>query len=395
MPPQLPDLVTPLTVDEVRLAIFNVLAAIGVTTTNWRPGAVVRTMITAFAIVGSSLSQLISLIARAGWLELSFGSWLTLVARYVYGVERIAATFATGYVTLTNTDGGNYDVDPNDLTVSNPITGKEYQNTAFFSLPSGSTIVIPVQAVEQGSSSTSFAGEITVVQSSLDGVSVYNSASVAGYDEETDQSLKIRCSDKLGSLSDKGPKDAYGYAARSAKRADGTNIGVTRVAPKRLPNGVMSVYVAGAAGPISGSVSDPNSDLGRVNEAIQRAAPLGITVNTYTVSTSTVDVSFKVWLYNTTSMSRIDIHNQISSSLQSFIAAQPIGGNVIAPDVGKVFLSGVETAIAQATDLSGAKLPLFKVEVLAPSADVPLALDAVAVLGDVASVVNIVPVTGV
>lgn len=394
---QLADLTTPLSLDDVRLAIYNVLAATGVTTTNWRPGAVVRTIITACAVVISSLSFLISLLARAGWLALSSGDWLTLVARYVYGVERIEATFAAGAVTLVNSGGANYNIDPEDLEVYNPITGAVYRNTSAIVLNGGTTVTdVPIRAVEQGAASTSFAGEITGLQSTLDEVSCTNPQAVVGADAESDQSLRLRCTDKLGSLGANGPKDAYGYAARSAVRSDGSSIGVTRVSVERLPGGVLNVYVANLSGAVPGTEDDPSTDLGAVSDAIQtKAGPLGITVNTFTVSTVTLDVEYQVWLYNTTSMSRDDVAAACLAKLQEFINGQPIGGNVISPDTGKIYKTALESAIGSAEDTAGARLPFFRVELLSPTTNFAVPANAVAVLGSILSSIVIAPSTGV
>ena len=50
----LEELITSMTVDEAKTAIYDALAARGVTTTGWKPGAVVRTIIAALAIIGLS-----------------------------------------------------------------------------------------------------------------------------------------------------------------------------------------------------------------------------------------------------------------------------------------------------------------------------------------------------
>jgi hypothetical protein len=95
-------LITPLSFDEIRASIYNVLAATGVTTSTWKPGAVVRTIISGVAIVLAGLSAFIALLAASAFLPLATGEWLRLVALYVFNVVRIEATFATGSVTLVN-----------------------------------------------------------------------------------------------------------------------------------------------------------------------------------------------------------------------------------------------------------------------------------------------------
>src|SRR3989304_1758463 len=84
----LAELTTPLTVDEIKTAIYAALAPNGAATTTWKPGAVVRTIITGVAIVLAGFSRLQAAIAKSGFLGLAEGDWLTLVAFYVYDVTR-------------------------------------------------------------------------------------------------------------------------------------------------------------------------------------------------------------------------------------------------------------------------------------------------------------------
>ena len=77
----LDDLTTPLTVDECKAAIYATIEARGTSTTAWEPGAVARTIIAGVSIVLAAMSVLIALIAKSGFLSLSEGDWLTVVAR--------------------------------------------------------------------------------------------------------------------------------------------------------------------------------------------------------------------------------------------------------------------------------------------------------------------------
>ena len=85
-------LTTPLTVAEIKAAIYDTIASEGVATTGWKPGAVVRTVIAGVAIVLAAMSSLIALVAKSGFLELSEGDWLTIVAEKIYGTTRSDGT---------------------------------------------------------------------------------------------------------------------------------------------------------------------------------------------------------------------------------------------------------------------------------------------------------------
>lgn len=386
----LDDLTTPLTTEQVKQKIYDVMSALGVSTTSWKPGAVVRTMVYALAVVIAAFSQLTASIARGGFLELATGSWLTLVARYVYGVEREEATFASGEFTLVNSGGGIYALDPDDLIVSNPTTGKSYRNTEAFSLGAGATLTIPIRAVEAGAASTSTPGTITVLETTLTDVTGSNALAVVGLDAELDPALRTRCYEKLGSLSPMGPWDAYAYAARTAKTAAGIGVGVTRVRNKKDGYGNVWTYVATASGAVTGDADDPDTDLGAVNEAVQRlAAPLAVTAHTETAVAVVVPVTYQVWLYNTTGLTDQQVKDAIAVALASFFAASPIGGNVLGVDSGKIFRDAVITAIGATPSINSAR---FRVTLAAPAADVELDVNEVAVLGTVTgTVTQIIP----
>lgn len=373
------DLTTPLTKDQVKQSIYDVLAAVGVSTTSWKPGAVVRTMIAAIAIVIAAFSTLTASIARSGFLELATGQWLTLVAYYVYGVTRQEATFAPGEVTLSNASGNIYTLDPDDLVVSNPTTGKTYRNTATFTLNPGDTLTITIRAVESGSASTSTPGTITALETTLTGVTCANALAVVGLDEELDPALRLRCYEKLGALSPNGPWDAYASAARNALTEAGVSVGVTRVrVVKNAGTGTVTTYVATATGGVTGTVSDVSTDLGAVNDAIQRkAAPLAVTANTLSATVVTFPITYQAWVYNTVGLTDQELEDAIALALAAFFSAQPIGGNVIDPDPGKVFHDAIRRVIG------AVRTEIFHVVVSLPAADTTLAISEVPALGAV------------
>jgi phage-related baseplate assembly protein len=383
----LDDLTTPLTRAQVQASIYEALGTLGVSTTSWKPGAVVRTMITAVSIILAASSSLTAAIAKSGFLDLAEGDWLTLVARHVYNVERITATFATGEVTLVNAGGGVYVLAVGDLVVSNPTTGKTYRNAMAVTVNAMATVSVAIIAVESGSGSSSDALAISEIETTLLGVTCSNAASLAGLDEEADAALRTRCSEKLGSLSPNGPWDAYSYAARNAVRADGSNVGVTRVRITKDGYGNVYVYVASASGAITGTVGDTTTDLGLVDDAIQTlAAPLGVTAIVASATAYSIAVTYQAWMYNTSGLTSAQVQTLISARLLTFMSSQPIGGNVIDPDPGKIYVDAIKTAIG------ATRSEIFHVTVTLPAADVDLTISQVPVLGAVTcTAINQVP----
>jgi phage-related baseplate assembly protein len=380
----LDDLTTPLTKDEVKASIYEALATVGVDTTAWKAGSVVRTIIAIVAILVAALSRLVSLVASGGFLELSSGTWKTVVARFVYAVDRISATFATGFVTLVNASGNIYDLDPGDLVVSNSATGKSYRNSEHITLNGTSTLTdVAVEAVESGSASTSPPGYIDSLETTLLGVTVTNPAAVVGLDEESDAALEVRCKEKLGSLSPMGPWDAYAYAVRNAKNSSGASLGIVRTRNNKDGFGNVTVYVATASGGVSGTVGDTTTDLGAADDAVQRnAAPLTVTATTVSATPKVVAVTYQAWCYNTSGLTDDQVKDAIAEALSVYMSAQPIGGNIISTDPGKVFTDAIRSCIA------GALPQIFHVVLVVPSSDTEFGLDEVPVLGTILGTVT-------
>jgi len=379
------ELTTPLTTDEVKASIYSVLEMTGVTTTAWKPGSVVRAIITACAIVIAALSQLVALIAKSGFLEYAEGAWLTLKAYHDFGVDRIKASAASGNVVLDNTGGGSYSLGVGELTVVNSTTGKAYRNTAAFTLdPLETGVLVPVAAVEAGSASTAIAGEIDTLETALLGVTVTNTEALIGVDAEEDPALKTRCGAKLGALSPNGPRDAYSFVAtggadrlngtKSGTRADGTAIGVNRT---RVVNddGVVSVYIATPSGAVAAS------DVAIIDDDVQQlCTPIGVTSDVISATPIAIDVTYEIWLYDTLSLDDDTVADAVSDELTAFIAAEQIGGNIIDANPGKVFVSAIEAAIGR-THYGETHLRIFRVSVTEPAADVELLASHVPTLG--------------
>lgn len=382
----LDDLCEALTADEIKQSIYDCLGIVGVTTTSWKPGAVVRTMIAASAIVLASLSSLIALIAKSGFLELASGYWLDLVAKYVFNVDRQNVdSFAGGTITIDNSSGNQYILAIGDLTVAHEDTGKTYTNSEPVTIdPSASGVECDIVATEAGSDSTALPDKITVIVSSYTGLTCTNEEAVIGLDAELDQALKIRCKEKTGALSPDGPRDAYAYFAKSAVRSDGTAIGVTRV--RVVPDGLggVDVYVATATGTVSGDPDDPGTDLGAVHaDLLAYATPLGVTPRTHSATPLTISPIYSIYVYNTVGLTDAQLKDEIADALAAFMQLQPIGGNVVPPGSGKVYESAISAAISSTHD------EIFRT--LLTGGDVTVAATEVPVLGTITGVVTQLP----
>lgn len=401
----LDELVQPLTPSQVETSIYAAMTARGLTVTDWVAGAVVRTFVAALAITLSALTVLISLVAKGGFLELATGPWLELVARHVYGTERIAEAWATGVVRVTNVTGaGSFvAVQPGDLVVKVGAPafsalgsyGKTYRSTAVFTLPAvaGAFVDVPVQADEAGSSSSTGANTITTFVTTFVGCSVTNAAALVGSDQEGEEALRARARAKTGVLSPNGPRDAYSYLATSAKRADGTSIGVTRV--RCIPDGTggIDVYVADADGVVTGTVGNLATDLGIVDRDIQeQAVPLCITATVASATPTTIGVSYELWVDSAIGLTDTELTGRISLALATYLGTVPIGGELLpAVSGGYVYRSALAAVIAGVVGTQH----LLRLELTAPVANVSIATTAAPLLGTVTATVHQVSSLGV
>lgn len=329
--PSLDELVNSLSREDVEISIYRVMAKVGLRTSTWKPGAVVRAIVTGVAAVIAALSFVIAAVTKLGFLELSRGPWLTLVAKYCYGVDRIPASFAGGYVTINNAGGGVYSFDPGDLVVINPTTGKSYRNVLAVSVAALATgISVQIEAVEAGSPSTSFAGTITGFATVYPGLSVTNAKTIVGTDDEPDKALISRCKNKLATLSSNGPAGAYEYWAKTATRADGNNVGINRVKVVTGPgDGSAYIYVSSVAGEVPGTTTDPTSDLGIVYQTLLlNVTPPGGTIHLISTAFLPITINYDLYIYTTVGKTQTEITTAISSELSSvFLPSVPIGGD--------------------------------------------------------------------
>lgn len=379
----LAELTTPMTVAEARTAIYDSLAAQGVNVTLWKAGAPTRTLVAGLAILLAALSALQAQLARSGFLAYSAGSWLTLVAELVYGVERDPGGFATGILTIDNAGGGVYVLAVGDLVVSNG--SKTYKNTEAVTVNAlAVNVEVDIQATELGTDSSAGAATITTLVTPYPGLSVTNDAALVGYDEETDATLRARCAAKLGSLSPNGPKDAYNYVLTTTTRADETSIGVNRVRAIADGLGGIDVYVATPSGAVSGDVDDPETDLGVLSDAMHELAePLAITSRLRTASLLTIAVTYALTVRDTVGKTNDEIAEAVEEALETYLAAAPIGGFS-----GFVHIEAIRAVIASAVGVEY----LITYDVTLPAADVAVTSTQAPAVGVVTGTITQLPI---
>lgn len=375
-------LLTPLTIAEARETTYAILVQLGVPTTGWRAGAVVRFVVALVAILMVALSRIIVTIGKSGLLEHAEADWLTLHSKDTYGVERIGETFATGTVTLENTAGGVYNPAADEIIIQCAVTKKTYRLAAF-ALGAGTEISptrtdVAVVAVEAGTASNVPPNAAFTFVTPLSGVTVSESTAIIGNDAETDDALRTRDGESLDALSPNGPAGAYLAVAKLAKRADGTNVGVTRAkvsAPSS--SGEVTVTVASASGAIS-DIGSP-SDLDCVNDAIQGVdriggcVPHGVTATVVSAVAHPMTITVDLYVYTTDGRTVADLETAAEAILSAWVPTRDIGGD----KGGKVYLSAIR---AKAMSVSP---HCYQGVVTLPIADETIAANEVPTVGSV------------
>lgn len=311
----LEDLIKPVTVDEAKSTIYAVLAQLGCPTTGWAIGGVVRAIVATVAIVVSAFSRVAAQVIRGGFLSLATGNWLTLHAREYFSIQRTTATFASGTLKITKTGGSIYPLGVGELIVRN-AKDKTFRNTEAITLAAGDhTYYVGIQATEAGSDSTSAAGTIVTLVTSLLNVSVTNETAIVGADEEQDEPLRARCQGKVDSASPAGPKNAYDYVARSC----GQGVTRTRVYGS---NGTTVVVVGNASGPLT------PAQLAAVDTEIQaNVTPVSNTTLVVNCTTKQIAVNGTIRAYRTSLLTDSQIISLAEAAVVKWMSERPIGGD--------------------------------------------------------------------
>jgi hypothetical protein len=349
------------TKDEIFNAALRIAELVGLPTSTWRAGDPTRTLFRAMAETTEARDLVAAELAKSAFLEHAEGDWLTLRAEDVYGVTRETETFAAATVTIDNTGGGVYEIEPGGLIFSNSETGMTYQNQSTVSIAAlTSDISVSVVAQTAGSAGSAAEDEIdTIVSPTLIGVEVTASTAAIGTDAQSDVGLREQCLATLGALSPNGPADAYEYVARNSEL---TGVqGVTRArSDGDNATGDVTLYVATTTAALdAGSVS-----------AIQDAVDLWATpLCTNCTVTGATPQTQAVTLTGVPSSAQ----TIVEAALTAYYASVDLGGTLAR--------SAIASAVHVACAAEG--ITVTSVGVTSPASDVVLAANRFPVLGTV------------
>lgn len=259
----------------------------GFPATAWDSGSSGPVFANTEAAMFVSLGSTLALIAKGGYLP-QFGSpasgaqgvWLDLLGNQIFRSPRNPATWTSGVVSLTDAaSAGPFTIQPNALTVEDP--SKTYlfgsTNASPLILPLNGTLPVPVQAAAQGSAYNLASGQLTVLVTSLAGVTVSNPPvgstgtwiTTVGTNAETDALYATRLGNKWAILGSGSNEGAYYFNATTPSVTGTTEVVQCAVFAS---GGLVTVVVSGATQPISAA------GLALVNAAIQKKRPLTVPV---------------------------------------------------------------------------------------------------------------------
>ena len=374
------ELIVPATRDEVLADLLAIAALLGQPTTSWQEGSALLTALMTVSQKISDETLTDAEIAKGGFGDLlPSDAWADLWAQSRFNVQRVAAVSASGYETFTaDATAAANTYAAGEIILAHATTHKVYRNAAPVTIAPSSTIADqPIVADEPGIASNAAPGTITVMVSSLVGVTVTNPLSVLGSDRETTLALVLRARAKLGALSPNGPKDAYNYVATTPELS-ATSVPITRTRTVASETtGAISVYLATASGAPSGA------DVAIVQTAIDAfAEPWGATATAIAATTQTVNITYQAWVSGS-QLTSAQIQTAIANALAVWFSTLAIGGYVIPPDTGAVYVDALEQIIGQSTP------GILRVVVSVPASDVALTANKVAVLGTITSTITI------
>lgn len=257
----LAQLIAPISEDDALTSMLGILSQLGFQATSWQDGSIQLTMLRLFARQYVKLTAIVAQIAAGGYTTLAVSGFLTLLARYVYNIERDEAESTVGTITLTSSAAANTNTwIAGDIIIADQpqgVTGaNSYTITVGGTLAPGSSGTYEFKADVPGSAANIAPNATLYLWTPLVGVTATNPANLPtsntwittpGQDEEQDSRLAQRCITQWTTLSYGNVDGAYIYWALQALPA------VTRSQVASSPGtGLVTLYLATAAGPITG-----------------------------------------------------------------------------------------------------------------------------------------------
>lgn len=343
----LEQLTTPVSEDDAMATILAVLTQLGFQATSWQSGAIQLTVLRLFAKTYSGLTTLVSDIAAGGFAALASTGWLTLLAKYVYGLDRIAAQSTVGQVVLTSSAAAPVHTwITGDIIVADQPQGTDNANTYTVTVPGtlapGTSAAFEFKADVPGAAGNIAPGTTLYLWTPLVGVTPTNPVlappnnstwiTTPGADEESNQRLAARCLARWSRLTYSNVDGAYvGWALEALPAITRITIG------SAAGDGNVKIYAATALGPITGPqattvanyVNGIADGIGRrpINDIVSVLAP-----SVLTTPPIVIDAYVESAQVPTAAAA-------ITNALNTYIGSLPIGGTRLQFSQGRVIYS--------------------------------------------------------
>lgn len=224
----------------------------------WESASAGLSLIELDTVVLEDLYLLVHDVAAGGLLDYAIGPWLDLLAENLYDLTRTPGTVTEGKVSLADPSSvGPFNLVSGQLVVES-LTGLRYILSANVVVPlaSGGTVAT-VRAEQKGDVYNVGNNTITRLVTSVPGLTVNNPVfangtwiTSAGADDESDESLVLRCRAKWASLAVGLPAAMYDTWAKASDPA--INRSYARVSPTVA--GQVDLYIAGPSGAVGAPV---------------------------------------------------------------------------------------------------------------------------------------------
>lgn len=336
--PDIDQLLIPIEVDTWRDEQLDWATDLGLPTTAWRAQTPERVLIEinarALNLLGGTVYEG---AIRGGFLTYARGEWLSLLSEDTYQTPRKAATFASCTVQFTNAGSTPYSIPSGDrIIVKKGGTDITYRVDGPFTIPSlGSSPLLTAVAEVAGSAGSADVGDINELQDALPGpVTVTNTTTAVGLDEELDDALRARARLATGPLSPAGAAAAYEYVATTMLRLDGQPVDVTKVLIIEDENdGSVTAYYASASGPSSDVGLNINPAPGEVNYEIRRAVvPNGIAYSGFSAIQLSASITYTAAVRSSVlqqlGLTLDEVKDRINTYVENYVASvdMPIHG---------------------------------------------------------------------
>lgn len=324
MPISLDELQTPLTEDEVRTVLTDLLTALNFPVTAWQEGGAARSFLEMQSSLGASLSERTAALSKQGYLSTATAEFLDALALSHYDETRtaaIASVFNVDFVNAGTTTHGPFTA---GSILARSTSGQLFESTGSETITASTTTVVAMKAQLSGAAGNIPAGALQLV-TPLAGVTpnFAGTLTTAGSDTEGDPVYRERARSKWTTLRVEKTSEGVEQIARSAA-PNITGVSVDDANPRGA--GTVDVYLA-ADNAVAGT-SDVNVVQAALDIQFFGNGIVDQLVKAFPAVAATQDLTATVYVRGVT---EADITALLTSAWQAFLITIPLGGFDLSP----------------------------------------------------------------